>query len=150
MALMVVIIVCCVYVVFSLKSQKELDINKIAGVNRSSNKKQIAAKLLKENIDYTSFVASVSSKKIFAQPVEKKQDDQKAKALLEAKNQLKSLKLVGVLGQSEKKAIIEDTSSNTTLYAYFGDILLGKFTVKHISSSALTLEFEGNDFSLNL
>lgn len=150
MILVVVIIISCVYVVFSLKSQKEGNIEKVVGDSKSYSKQQISAKISNYDVDYTRFVNKVSSKKIFAQPIARKKEDLKAKALIEARHQLKSLKLVGVLGNEEKRAIVEDTSSNSTLYAYLGDKLLNKFVVKKIDSSTLILEFEGTNFTLTL
>lgn len=143
------IIVSSVYVGWTLKYNQNLDINSMVVASNESRPESVRGTLTLDNKDYSKFVQSLSRRKIFVQPVRKKEDDLKAKALLKAKNQLKSLKLVGVLGDDEK-AIVEDTRNNSTLYAYIGDKLLDTFKVKKISSSTLTLEFEGTEFSLNL
>lgn len=148
--MIILIIISCVYVFYRIKTHQNIDITTLVAAKSKRNDKLINTQLVGRNADYTKFVRSVARKKIFAQPVTRKKEDLKAKALLKARQQLKSLKLVGVLGTQEKRAIVEDTKTNSTLYAYLGDKLLNTFTVKKINSSTLTLEFEGTEFSLNL
>lgn len=148
--LALVLIFSAIYVAFSLKNQEPIVLDDLLLVKNELKKPDINAKLKQNDEDYSKFIKTFANKKIFAQPVTKKKEDLKAKALLKARQEIKTLKLVGVLGQNEKRAIVEDTSSNSTLYAYLGDKLLNKFIVKKIDSSTLVLEFEGNKFTLTL
>lgn len=104
----------------------------------------------RDALDFQSFLDELKTKEIFVSapvvnktPVRSIEND-------EIKELIGSLRLVGVFGQEEKKAVIENVKAGSTVYAFEGDEIFESVRVAKITSSSVTLESGGQEYRLDL
>lgn len=148
-ALFVFIVVFAAYAAFSIYSNAELSIDDFS-IEKQYNAQRALTGLSTNKKDYSVFLRKINKSNIFAAPVIKKKDRSKEKELERVKSLVKSLRLVGVFGEDKRKAVIENTKTSSTLYAYVGDTILGSLKVKDVSSSTVVLAFDTTEFRLDM
>ncbi|MFH1771794.1 MAG: hypothetical protein ABH872_03165 [Candidatus Omnitrophota bacterium] len=106
--------------------------------------------LFREKKDYSAFINEVQSRNIFTPAFAEasiSETDVEYEQLLKT---IEGLRLVGVVSDDTRKAIIEDTQAKKTYYLKESETFLEHISVEKISDGSVILNFYENSFELYL